>query len=117
MVDIDTQHEAEGIATRFLVPRGHEIIARRWRCPSGVADIIARDGDELVLAEVAASRTAYPAAMPCSNEKRARLESVAASFCRRYDAECVPLRFDEISVVIDLHSDRAIIRHHINALC
>lgn len=116
MVGIDTQHEAEGIAARFLTRHGYEIIARRWRCPSGTADIIARDSEELVFAGVAASRKAHPAARPVDSEKRARLESVAAAFTSRYDAECIPFRFDVVSVVIYDGSDRAMIRHHINAL-
>ena len=66
MVDIDTQFEAEGIAARFLVHRGYEIVARRWRCPSGMADIVARDGEDLVFAEVIASHMAHPAARPAS---------------------------------------------------
>lgn len=116
MVDINAQHEAEGMAARFFVHRGYEIIARRWRCPSGIADIIARDGDELVFAEMVANSMVHPAARPVGSEKRARFEAVAAAFCRRYDAECIPLRFDEVSIVIDANSDRAMIRHHVNTL-
>lgn len=116
MVDIEIQREAEGIAARFLVRRGYEIVARRWHCTSGMADIIARNDNELVFAEVMANRGAHPTAKPLGNEKRSRFEAVAAAFCRRYDAECIPLRFDVISIAIYPDSDRAMIRHHINAL-
>lgn len=116
MVDIEIQREAEDVAAKFLSSRGYDIIARRWRCPSGMADIIARDGDELVFAEVVASCAAHPAAKPIGSEKRTRLEAVAAAFTRRLEAECIPLRFDEVSILIDRESDRAMIRHYINAL-
>lgn len=116
MVDIEIQHEAEGMAARFLVHRGYEIVARRWQCPSGTADIIARNGDELVFAEVVANCGAHPAAKPLGSEKRSQFEAVPAAFCRRDDAECIPLRFDEISIAIYPDSNRAMIRHHINAL-
>ena len=116
MVDVEIQREAEGLAASFLVRRGYEVIARRWRCPSGTIDIVARDGEELVFAEVVANCGPHPTAKPIESEKRAWFEGVATAFCRRYDAECIPLRFDEISISVDIESDRAMIRHHINAL-
>lgn len=42
----------EDVAARYLVSRGYEIIARNWTCQAGEADIIARDDDILVFAEV-----------------------------------------------------------------
>ena len=50
----------EDVAARYLVSRGYEIIARNWTCQAGEADIIARDDDILVFAEVK-TRKAFPA--------------------------------------------------------
>jgi putative endonuclease len=43
---------AETLAADFLVARGLSIVERNFRCRRGEIDIIARDGDTLVFAEV-----------------------------------------------------------------
>ena len=42
----------EDVAVGFLERRGYEILERNWKCPFGEADIIARDGDDVVFIEV-----------------------------------------------------------------
>ena len=44
--------QGEMIAAHFCELRGYELLERNWRCPWGEADIIARDGDAVVLVEV-----------------------------------------------------------------
>jgi putative endonuclease len=47
----------ERIAARYLVAQGFAIMDRNWRCEVGEIDIIARDGDWLVMCEVKTRRS------------------------------------------------------------
>jgi putative endonuclease len=42
----------EDMAVEALTRDGFEIIARNWRCRQGEIDVVARDGDTLVVCEV-----------------------------------------------------------------
>ena len=42
----------ERVAERHLVAAGFAILECNWRCPAGEIDIVARDGDVLVVCEV-----------------------------------------------------------------
>ena len=44
--------QGEDLAARHFVGAGFTVLARNWRCPVGEIDIVARDGDVLVIAEV-----------------------------------------------------------------
>ncbi|MGG8406771.1 YraN family protein [Streptomyces sp. 12297] len=46
----------EDLAARRLTDAGLTVIARNWRCRGGEIDIIARDGDALVVCEVKTRR-------------------------------------------------------------
>ncbi|MEV6685136.1 YraN family protein [Streptomyces sp. NPDC051578] len=46
----------EELAVRRLTESGMTVIARNWRCRSGEIDIVARDGDCLVVCEVKTRR-------------------------------------------------------------
>ena len=46
----------EQLAARQLEAKGFQIVARNWRCDSGELDLVARDGDCLVMVEVRARR-------------------------------------------------------------
>ncbi|MCX5375578.1 YraN family protein [Streptomyces sp. NBC_00091] len=46
----------EELAARRLTESGMTVIARNWRCRSGEIDIVARDGDALVVCEVKTRR-------------------------------------------------------------
>lgn len=48
---------AENSVARHYADQGGEITDRRWRCPYGEIDLIARDGDKLIFIEVKSSRT------------------------------------------------------------
>jgi putative endonuclease len=43
---------AESRAAAFLIAKGYRIAARRWRCPAGEIDIVARRGSLLIFVEV-----------------------------------------------------------------
>lgn len=42
----------ERLAAETLAARGYTIVARNWRCPTGEIDIVAQEGDSLVVVEV-----------------------------------------------------------------
>jgi putative endonuclease len=46
----------EQIAARYLTEAGLEVLGRNWRCPAGEIDLIAREGDVLVVCEVKTRR-------------------------------------------------------------
>ena len=62
---------AESRAAAFLIAKGFRILARRWRCPLGEIDIVARRRRLLVFVEVKAreslddAASATSASMPC----------------------------------------------------
>ena len=66
---------AEALAAEFLVARGLSIVERNFRCRRGEIDIIARDGDTLVFAEVRLrTRSDFGgAAASITAKKRARM--------------------------------------------
>ncbi|MFE4957572.1 YraN family protein [Streptomyces sp. NPDC056653] len=46
----------EGLAARLLTDAGMAVLARNWRCRAGEIDIVAKDGDALVVCEVKTRR-------------------------------------------------------------
>ena len=106
----------EDVAARYLVSRGYEIIARNWTCQAGEADIIARDDDILVFAEVK-TRSSTEKGFPSEavdSKKRGKYLKIAELFTSRYDAEDLQVRFDVMSLVVTDNA-HATIRHYINA--
>ena len=60
----------EELAARELQRRGYEILERRWRCRLGEIDIVARDGETLVVVEVKTrSRSDYGRAVDAGGER------------------------------------------------
>src|SRR5690348_6271287 len=47
----------EALAVRYLREQGMEVVDRNWRCEIGEVDIVARDGDCLVICEVKTRRS------------------------------------------------------------
>lgn len=53
----DLGRAGEERAARYLLARGYEILDRNWRCPQGEIDIVAAEGNRLVVAEVKTRRS------------------------------------------------------------
>ena len=47
----------EELVAAHLAAAGQTVMLRNWRCPAGEVDIVARDGDTLVLVEVRTRRS------------------------------------------------------------
>ena len=106
----------EDAAVAYLERCGLTIVERNWRCPAGEVDIIALDGETLVLCEVKTRRsptkgTPDEAVTPAKQRRYARL---AAAYLLHSGTVDTHLRFDVISLLV-IGADRALLRHHKSA--
>jgi putative endonuclease len=96
----------EQVAVRYLLDAGLVVLTRNWRCPAGELDIVAREGDVLVICEVKTRSSAdfgRPAEAVTSS-KASRLRRLAACYL---DAQrqggagrfWPHIRFDVVSVL------------------
>jgi putative endonuclease len=91
----------EDVAARHLLEAGFDVLARNWRCSAGEIDIVARDGDVVVICEVKTrSSTAFGLpAEAVTAKKAARLRQLALWWLREHPAGGSPVRFDVVSVL------------------
>jgi putative endonuclease len=91
----------ERIACRYLLRRGYDILARRYRASCGEVDLIAFYGELLVFIEVKtrASRDFGDPWEFVDWEKQQRFRRAAEEFIARYDLGAYAYRFDIVSVV------------------
>ena len=102
----------EDAAVAFLERSGMTIVERNWRCPSGEIDIVALDGETLVLCEVKTRRTAAKgtpeeAVTPAKQRRYGRL---AAAYVQASSLDEVSVRFDVVTLLV-VAEDRALLRH------
>lgn len=111
----------ERAACRHLRDLGYRIVARRLRTTGGEIDVVAMDGETLVLVEVKSKAIGSDAAddgTDCEGRadpraalrridagKRSRLRSAYAALARRPGLASRPVRCDAVAVV--LHGRRA----------
>jgi putative endonuclease len=96
----------ERIAARHLVDSGLHLIALNWRCPEGELDIIAREGDVLVICEVK-TRSSVQFGDPAEavgHVKAARIHRLALRWLAEQrelggPAYWPELRFDVVAVI------------------
>ncbi len=92
----------EDLAASYLERRGYEILRQNWRCDFGEADIVAKDGSELVLVEVKTrlcrmDDTWTAPELAVDARKRAKYEKMAL-MCYAKQAEFDSVRFDVIAI-------------------
>lgn len=93
----------EKLAAGFLETQGMRIVDRNWRCPEGEIDIVALDGDTLVIAEVKTRRNldyGHPFEA-IGAAKLARLHRLALSWCRDHEVRAARRRVDVVGVIDD----------------
>ena len=91
----------EELAARLLAARGMQVLDRNWRCDAGELDLVLRDGDDLVVAEVK-TRTSDACGTPheaVGAEKLARLRRLAARWLADHDARPRGVRVDLVAVL------------------
>ena len=101
----------EQVAVEYLVAAGLQIIERNWRCPDGEIDIVATDGDTLVICEVktrSGVRYGDPAEAVVGAKAR-RLRRLALRWLAAHDRTGPALRFDVVTVLRTQHGP--VVRH------
>ncbi|MGM0574154.1 MAG: YraN family protein [Myxococcota bacterium] len=88
-------------AARYLRRRGLRIVERNWTCPHGELDLLARDGDQLVVVEVRTARTDFAGGpeRTVGPDKRRRLARLARLWLARSRWRPASIRFDVVGVV------------------
>lgn len=92
----------EDRASEFLQRLGYQLIDRNWRCDVGEIDIVARDSDCLVFAEVK-TRTRVGFGHPfeaITSAKMKKMRQLVGEWCRVHQISSVQVRLDAISVLI-----------------
>ncbi len=102
--DQATGRRGEDLAHRYLRKLGYIVVARNYRLSSGTgeADIIAWDGDELVIVEVKTreSEEFGPPERAIGDDKRLALQRVARDYARKSNTPEAQVRCDAVSVVL-----------------
>lgn len=103
----------EDAATAFLERSGMTIVERNWRCKSGEVDIIALDGEVLVMCEVKTRRSSAKGTPDeaVTLAKQRRYARLAAAYLQHAGLSEQQVRFDVISILV-IAEDRALLRHH-----
>ncbi|MDQ1585944.1 MAG: putative endonuclease [Actinomycetota bacterium] len=91
----------ENVAASHLVAAGLTILERNWRCDIGEIDIVARDGDVLVVCEVKTrSGVGFGAPLEAvSARKAARLRRLAARWLDERAVHPGQIRVDLVGVL------------------
>lgn len=100
-----TGREGEEAAYFWLRERGYTVVARNWRSPrrKGEADLIAWHAGFLCIVEVKtrSTREVATAEAAVDEAKKDELRGMAREYARRM-AEPPPIRFDVVSVYVDV---------------
>ncbi|WP_427018333.1 YraN family protein [Pseudarthrobacter sp. P1] len=91
----------EILAADYLEDRGIRVIDHNWRCRNGEIDLVAVDGDTLVIAEVKTRRSLryghpFESITPA---KMARLRTLAVLWSREHALFLPALRIDALAVI------------------
>lgn len=92
----------EELAARHLIGQGLVVLDRNWRCDVGEVDIVAQDGDDLVICEVKTrrSRRFGSPLEAITPEKAARLRRLAACWVRAHGVRPTHIRIDLVGIVL-----------------
>lgn len=95
----------EETACRLLETAGYAIMDRNWRCKLGELDIVARQGEVLVIVEVRTRRTATLGRYGTAEEsvgfrKQMKLRALAQAYMKTLMQPTQRLRFDVIAIYI-----------------
>lgn len=106
----------EDVAARHLESEGFVVLERNWRCSEGELDILARDGDTLVVCEVKTrSSTRYGSPFEAITERKLhRLERLGMRWMRERGVRPTRMRVDIVSVLAPPDGRRVI--EHVRGL-
>lgn len=109
----ETGARGEDAAVAYLERIGMTVVARNWQCKFGEIDIVALDGEALVIVEVKTRRTESmgTAEDAVSPTKQKRLRRLAEAYAATAGIGSCEIRFDVVAIR-PLTEDRALLRHH-----
>jgi len=92
----------EELAAQFLTNKGYEILEKNWRNKHKEIDIIAKDGNELVIVEVKTRQSDEHGEpdLAVTYQKQTRLIYAANAYIFSHNLD-INTRFDIISIVFD----------------
>lgn len=92
----------EDLAAAHLIAQGLIVLDRNWRCEVGEVDIVAREGDALVICEVKtrSSRRFGSPLEAVTPAKAARLKRLAACWVREHRVRPRQIRIDLVGIVL-----------------
>ena len=90
----------EDIAVQYLTNKGYEILERNWRNIHKEIDIVAKDGEELVIVEVKTRQSDEHGEpdMSVTKRKQRMLIAAANAYISRFNMD-VETRFDIVSII------------------
>ena len=106
----DFGKQGEELAAQYLIGKGYEILERNWRNIHKEIDIIAKDGETLVIVEVKTRQTdeyGNPD-VAVTKQKQWRLISAANAYVFQNKLD-INTRFDIVSIIFK--SGEAVIEH------
>lgn len=106
----------EDAAAAYLERVGVSVVERNWRCQFGEIDIVALDGETLVLCEVKTRRTTAKGTPEESvtPTKQRKYTKLAQAYLQHVGDASLALRFDVITILV-VGQDRALLRHYRSA--
>lgn len=98
----DTGRHGEALAARWLEDRGLRVVDVNWRCREGEIDVVALDGDEVVVVEVKTRRgTGWGHPLEAvTPTKMARLRRLAGAWLEAHPGTGRRVRIDVVGVVL-----------------
>ncbi|MFG1910538.1 YraN family protein [Kribbella sp. NPDC048928] len=93
----------EDLAARYLTSNGFAVLERNWRCELGEIDIVAREGDTLVICEVKTRRGLnYGTPLEAITYKKlTTLRRLAGRWLQTHQVRAASIRIDVVAIVFD----------------
>ena len=99
----------EQLARDFLISKGYQILEQNWSCGHKEIDIIAKDGNELVIVEVKTRRVQclVDPEETVDKMKQRYLIWAAEAYVERNNLD-MDVRFDIVAIVVDKNNEHRI---------
>ena len=107
----------EELAARQLAAKGYQIVEQNWRCEAGELDLVAREGECLVLIEVRArrGRSMGSPEESITMAKQARLIALGEAYVQEHDW-AGHWRIDVVAIEMDRRGRLLRVDHYENAV-
>lgn len=110
------KQRGEDAAAAYLERAGVAVIERRWQSDAGRIDVVAWDGDQLVLVDIKTKQSSQSTVtLPTSAATKRRIERIAKAYLDYADLRDTTWRYDRVQLLV-ISEDRALLRHHRDAL-